>query len=482
VGGGTSLTVTGVGFTEKTQLFVGGLPCSNVSSAGSGSLTGSTPAGAATGAVTITVRNDDGQRDHLPNGFTYTSSAVNPTVTSVTPSTGPAGTLVQILGSGFQSGATITFGSASVTSSSFISATQYNATVPPGTGTVAVTITNPDTGTGNLPNGFTFSGTPPITGTGGKAISTFAGTGTAGTSGVPGPATAAQLSGPQGVALASDGSVFIADTANNRILKVDSSGNATPVPAPGLNGPRGVATDTSGNIYIADSGNNVVRKLSGGTMTTIAGTVGSPGNSGDGSPATGALLTTPVGVAVDHSGDVIIVDTANHRVRVIDTGGNIQAFAGTGTTGFTSDTATVATQSQLASPTGVAIDATGNVYIADGGNSRVRIVSKSNGMMATFAGGGSASPVGGGQATLAQLSLPVGVAVDATSSVVIADQALNEVFIVSPSGTITLLAGSGTGGDGPATSAALKQPEGLAAGTSVYYIAETGNNKIRKVQ
>jgi uncharacterized protein YjiK len=336
-------------------------------------------------------------------------------------------------------------------------------------------------------------------------ITTFAGTGMFGFSGDGGPATGAMLHNPYGVAVDTAGNLYIADTYNSRVRKVSSSGTITTVAGNGTSGfsgdggpatsarlrdPQGVAVDAAGNLYIADSSNNRVRKVSAsGTITTIAGT-GSPGFFGNGLPGTRAFLYGPSGVAVDTAGNLYIADSSNNRVRKVSTSGTITTVAGNGSSGHWGDGGT-ATNAGLASPWGVAVDAAGNLYIADSDNHRVRKVSMS-GTITTIAGTGSYGFSGdGGPATNASLAFPTGVAVDAAGNVYIADSDNHRVRKVSMSGTITTVAGSGTtgysgggysGDGGPATGATLNNPYGVAVDTSgSLYIADTYNSRVRKV-
>ena len=266
-------------------------------------------------------------------------------------------------------------------------------------------------------------------------ITTIAGTGVLGYSGDGGPATLAKLNGPVGVAVDASGNIYIAEPFNNRIRKINSSGVITTIAGNGnlgysgdgglatlaeMNFPTGVAVDAAGNIYIGDQGNNCIRKVNtGGIITTIAGS-GPGGYSGDGGPATLALLSTPAGVAVDAAGNVFIGDLGNQRIRKIDTGGIISTIAGTGVQGFSGDGA-AATLAQLNQPAGVSVDSSGNVYIADFTNSRIRKIN-SSGIISTIAGTGVQGYAGdGGAATLAQLNQPYGVAVDVTGNIFIAD-------------------------------------------------------------
>ena len=328
-------------------------------------------------------------------------------------------------------------------------------------------------------------------------ITTMAGIGTNGFSGDGGPATAAQLSAPRGVAIDSEGNVYIADQENNRIRKITAGGVITTVAGNGLAGfggdgfpatvamlasPSGVAVDPAGNLYIADSDNNRVRKVSvAGVITTVAGN-GIPGFSGDGSTATKAQLNYPTGVAVTSSGGIYIADSLNNRIRKV-TAGLIGTVAGSGIPGFSGDGG-VSTQAQLNRPSGVAVDAAGNVYIGDYGNDRIRKVSVL-GVISTTAGNGTQGFSGdGGPAAAAQLDSPSGVAVDAADNLYISDSGNNRIRKVS-AGMISTAAGNG--GDGPCgdglpATAAQLNPSGVAVDSpGNLVIADYGNNRIRMV-
>ena len=331
-------------------------------------------------------------------------------------------------------------------------------------------------------------------------ITTVAGDGTSGFGGDGGPATTAQLNFPRGVALDGAGNVYIADTDNHRIRRVDTSGTITTIAGDGtfgfggdggpattaqLNFPRGVALDGAGNVYIADTDNHRIRRVdTSGTITTIAGD-GTRGFGGDGGPASAAQLNSPRGVALDGAGNVYIADTDNHRIRRVDTSGTITTIAGDGTFGFGGDGGP-ASAAQLNSPRGVALDGAGNVYIADTSNHRIRKVDTS-GTITTIAGDGTFGFGGdGGPASAAQLNFPRGVALDGAGNVYIADTSNHRIRKVDTSGTITTIAGDGTfgfGGDGgPASAAQLTFPEGVALdGAGNVYIADTSNHRIRKV-
>jgi len=328
-------------------------------------------------------------------------------------------------------------------------------------------------------------------------ISTVAGTGTAGNyPGDGGPATSAELNSPFGVAVDSDSNLYIADTGNSRIFKVDATSKNISIVAgtgtlgfTGDNGaatsaklalPSGVTVDSNGNLYIADTSNYRIRKVTpGGTISTIAGT-GVQGPAGDDGAATSAELNSPFGVAVDSRGNLYIADTENHRIRKVTPGGTISTVAGTGTGGYAGDDG-AAISAELNSPFGMAVDSSNNLYIADTYNHRIRKVA-TNGIITTVEGAINDN----GPATSAQLNYPTRVAVDSSGNLYIADAQNNRIRKVTPGGTISTVAGTGTpgyaGDDGAATSAELNNPNGMAFDSSGnLYIADSYNHRIRKV-
>ena len=305
-------------------------------------------------------------------------------------------------------------------------------------------------------------------------------------------ATSADLYFPIGVAVDTAGDLYIADSGNSMVREVTNgiittaagdgnpafSGDGGPAVSAGLTA-YAVTVDSTGNLYISDSGNNRVRKVAGGLINTVAG--GSL-QAGDGGAAALAQLADPQGVALDSSGNLYIADSLNRRVRKVS-GGVINTVAGTGVEGYSGDNG-LATSAQLVDPYGVAVDSAGNLYISDPQNYRIRKVS--NGLITTFAGNGTAGYSGdNGLATSATLSSPTGIAVDASGNVYFADTNTGHIREVS-NGIITTVAGNGIagyGGDnGPATSAGLHYPYGIAADSAGnLYIADTFNQRIRKV-
>lgn len=307
-------------------------------------------------------------------------------------------------------------------------------------------------------------------------VTSFAGNGMLGSSGDGGPGANATLNMPCAVAADSNGNVYISDTLNQRVRRVAADGTITTVAGTGeegyagddgpavaahLNSPVGVAVDTAGNVYIADANNNRIRKVrvSDGKITTIAGN-GQVGFGGDGGPATSALLNFPTGVAVDEIGNVYIADIENVRIRRVSTDGNISTIAGNGTAGFAGDDGP-ATAARLNQPYLLRVDKARNLYIADSANQRVRRVALNTGIISTIAGNGTLGSAGdGGAPQNAQLNLPSGVGIDQVGSIYIADYGNNRIRRILPLSAVRVVvsvsAASFSGSSGLA-------PEAIAA-------------------
>ncbi len=311
-----------------------------------------------------------------------------------------------------------------------------------------------------------------------------------------GPATGAYLAYPSDVFVDGSGNLYIADLGNVRVRRVNASGLIETVagggvgdggPATGalLSNPFGVFADGSGNLYIADTSNQRIRKVDPfGTVTTVAGN-GQYGFSGDGGWAIDARLADPIGVCVDGAGNVYVADTFNQRIRRVDASGVITTVVGDGMKGFSGDGG-AATAARLADPTGIFVDAAGALYIADKSNHRVRRVDAS-GSITTVAGDGVKGFSGdGGAATAAHLADPFGLFVDGAGNLYIADRSNYRIRKVDPSGTISTVAGEGSGGysgdGGVATQARLRVPSGVFVDlVGDLYIADRGNSRIRRV-
>ncbi|HKY75086.1 MAG TPA: NHL repeat-containing protein [Acidimicrobiia bacterium] len=337
----------------------------------------------------------------------------------------------------------------------------------------------------------------------GGVIRTVAGSNTRGYAGDGGSATSAAFDQPRAAAVGPDGSVYIADTFNHRVRRVDPrgavttlagtgqaaySGDGGPAGAATLHWPHGVAVDPSGaGLYIADSANHRIRRvdLGSGVITTVAGGAAA-GWAGDGGPAIAAQLEDPKAVWAAQSGEVFIADSGNERIRRIDRSGTISTIAGTGVPGYSGDGGP-ASAAQFDGPRGVSGDSAGNLYVADDNNHRIRRIDPA-GVVTTLAGTGAPGYAGdGGPARSAQLRNPRGVAVDGRGNVFIADSMNARIRMVDSAGAISTVAGCGRhgfGGDGgPATVARMFEPRGVAVGPAGHlFVADTYNDRIRRVE
>ena len=331
-------------------------------------------------------------------------------------------------------------------------------------------------------------------------IYTFAGDGVAGYSGDGGIATIAELSQPTCIAIDTHGNVYIADQFNKRIRKVTTTGIISTVAGNGIRGysgdsgqataaelnyPSGITVDDSGNIFIADFYNYRIRKVTTkGIIYTIAGD-STQGYSGDGGAATAAELSYPSGVALDAKGNIYIADMGNNRIRIVNKAGVINTIAGNGNSGYSGDGG-LATAAELNSPYGLTVDIFGNIYIADNLNNRIRKINNA-GIISTIAGNGTAGYSGDGiVATMAELYSPFGVSVDSLGDIYIADEINNRIRKINSTGIISTIAGNGTqgysGDGGPATAAEINSPPGVAVDASGnIYIADYGNQRVRKI-
>jgi sugar lactone lactonase YvrE len=318
---------------------------------------------------------------------------------------------------------------------------------------------------------------------------------------LPGPTAGAQaaasgLKGPRTLAVDSTGHVLVTDTENHRIVRIDpsgamavvagtgkpgSGGDGGPATAAQLKDPHGIAVDGAGNIYVADSPNHRIRRIEpGGIITTVAGT-GKAGFSGDGGPATAAQLNRPRNLIVAPDGALIIADTDNHRIRRVDGAGSITTIAGSGSAQPAGDGGP-ATAAGFTDPRDVALDHDGNLYVADTMAHRVRRIDR-HGTVTTVAGTGQPGYTGDhGPAVNALLHEPRGVAVDPAGDLFMADSSNNRVRWVDRAGIIRTLFGTGERKDAPGAMG-LADPRGLntdAAGA--VFVADTGNNRVLKVR
>ena len=335
---------------------------------------------------------------------------------------------------------------------------------------------------------------------GGNLITTVAGIGSYGYSGDGDAATNASLAIPNGVAVDASGNIYIADTGNYVIRKVDTNGIITTVAGNGtwdysgdggaatnasLALPGGVTVDVFGNLFIADTQNSAIRKVdTNGIITTVAG-IGSYGYSGDGGAATNANLASPNDVVVDTAGNLFIADNGNSVIRKVDTNGIITTVVGNGSYGYAGDGG-MATNASLKCACAVVVDAVGNLFMADTWNLVIRKVD-TNGIITTVVGNGSYGYAGdGGAATNASLAYAFGVALDAFGNLFIADSYNYIIREVTTQGVITTMAGNGgsgySGDGGAATNASLALPNSVAVDAyGNLFIADYNNNVIRKV-
>jgi sugar lactone lactonase YvrE len=403
---------------------------------------------------------------------------------------------MSLSGTGFANATNVAFSGAGVTATISAGATDNylplsitiaaNATA----GLRTITVSTP-MGSSDPFNGFTVI-QPRL-----NPINTVAGNGIQNSTGDGGQATMASVSAPQGIAVDPAGNLFITDY--NRIRKVSPSGIITTVAGTGvsgfsgdggpatsalLNAPGDVVVDGSGNLYIADSGNYRVRKVTAdGTIHTVAGSGNTgpfPTPYGDGGPALLAELVAPSGLALDSSNNLYIADGNTGRVRMVTPAGAISTVAGGATVAeVDGEPATSAKIDGMK----IALDQSGNLFI---GGSKVWKVN-SAGIITTVAGDGTFDYGGdGGPATLAQFSGIRGLAVDAAGNVFIADNYSNRIRMIDSNGIVTTIAGNGvkgfSGDHGPAISAELAQPGGLALdGAGNLFISDTGNNRVRRI-
>jgi len=314
-------------------------------------------------------------------------------------------------------------------------------------------------------------------------VGTLAGSGTQGS--VNGMGTAASFYQPTGVAVDAAANVYVADYRNNMIREISPAGAVTTLAGSVSQGsvnatgtyasffqPTGVAVDASGNVYVADNGNHLIRMISpAGVVSTLAGSGSAGFANGMG---TAASFNYPQGIAVDASGNVYVADYGNNMIREISPAGMVTTLAGKSTAGLVNGADTAATFNQ---PTGVAVDAAGNVYVADSGNNMIRKISVAGGVT-TLAGSGSAG-FANGSGTSASFNGCTGIALDATGNVFVADYGNNLVREISPASLVSTL-GSGSGGSAKGT--LFSGPYGVAVDAAGnIYVANYGNSTIQKV-
>jgi sugar lactone lactonase YvrE len=525
--GGEFVTLTGSNFAPETAVFIGGVPASGVNVQNTQTITFITPA-APSGLSTITVQNRGGiaQRSLLVNpapasalsagyittvagGSTFSGDGAQATAASLAPPWGAAVTTngnLLIAETALHRIRQVNFSSTIITT---VAGTGQAGFAGDGSIALAAALNNPvgvaSDAAGNLYISDTSNQRVRKVDASTGLISTIAGNGLKGFAGDNGPGPNASLFDPFGIAVDFAGNVFVADASNCRIREIAAgtgvittvagngqcrySGDNGLATAAALNFPYDVAVDSAGNLYIADTYNFRIRKVDALTkiITTIGGN-GTLGSSGDGGLATAASINYAYGVNVDSSGNVFVADTFNERIRRIDgTTRFISTVAGSGQRGFCGDSGP-ATSACLTDPAAVSVDAAGNLYVVDTFNFRVREVASATGIITTVAGNGSQLLSGdNGPAIAAALTLPSAIAVDASDNLFIADTYSQEIReVTSATGTISVVAGNGqkgfSGDNGSATAASMAYPEGVAVDSSGnIFIADTDNNRIREV-
>jgi sugar lactone lactonase YvrE len=302
------------------------------------------------------------------------------------------------------------------------------------------------------------------------------------------------MENPRGVALDAAGNLYVVDANAGVVYKIPATGkmsvyagwadspgsNDGPAAKASFSAPAGVAVDAAGNVYVADTDNNTIRKITpDGIVSTLAGKAGEAGS--DDGPGAAARFSTPTSVAVDAAGNVYVADNNNFTVRKITPAGNVTTLAGlAGKTGVTNGTGAVA---RFANPRGIAVDGAGNVYVADETNNDIRKIT-SSGNVTTLAGSADHSDSLDGVGAAASFAQPHGVAVDAAGNVYVADTGNNLIRKITPAGVVTTLAGkAGQSGatDGAGGVARFAGPRGLAVDAARnVYVADSDNTAIRK--
>lgn len=318
-----------------------------------------------------------------------------------------------------------------------------------------------------------------------QVVSTFAGSTVGFADGI---GTAAQFNGPAGVAVANDGTIYVADRINNRVRKILPNGTVTTI-AGSVNGyADGVGTaalfdypmfldiDSNGNIYVADSGNHCIRKITpAGVVTTIAGGTTSGFSDGVG---TAALFNYPEGITVDTAGNIYVSDAGNQRIRKISSDNIVTTIAGNGNFGYVDGIGTVA---EFKTPSGIDIDSAGNLYVAEKQNHCIRKITPS-GVVTTVAGNGISGYVDG-IGTAARFNVTFDVTVDGLGNLYVVDASNNRIRKIDSGGMVTTYAGSTAGHiDGVGTAAKFNYPIGICvADDGTIFVGESGNSLIRKI-
>lgn len=400
-------------------------------------------------------------------------------ISSINPTGGVYSTVVTISGSGFNANAandTVKFNGIDAIVQQ-ASATQLVAVVPKAAGTGPVTVK-----TGNQSgNGPVFAFTYTVT------VSTLAGSGADGFA--EGTGMAAQFSHPGGLATDGQGNIYVADVGNNRVRKITQAGVVSTLAGSGVSGfadggagaaqfnyPYEVAADAQGNIYVADTRNYRIRKITAsGTVSTVAGS-GVQGFANG--TAAAAQFDVPLALVINTQGDIYVADAGNNCIRKITAAGVVSSFAGSGISGFADGNGNTA---QFAHPSGIAMDAQGNLYVADDYNHRIRKIT-SAGVVSTIAGNGTPG-FSDGNGSAAKFNYPINIAIDALENIYVTDYGNHRIRRITLSGTVSTLAGSGIEGfaDGNGSTAKFASPWGVVTDAHGNIYVNDIDNKIRLI-
>jgi sugar lactone lactonase YvrE len=406
-----------------------------------------------------------------------------PGITSIWPDNGPEMTIVIVNGKNFSTVPAENHVQFNGMDAIVIEASQKQLQVvaPKGAGNGKVTLAIQD----QVAEGpvYTYSSPPPSE----YLVSTFAGNGTAGL--VNGSATDAEFRNPEGVAIDAQGNLIIADRQNHTIRKISTTGDVTTIAGDGTAGyadgpaatakfssPWKVAIDNQGNIMVADRDNFKIRKITpAGVVSTLAG---STAGFADGTGAA-AKFMQPLDVVADDQGNVYVADNTSHRIRKVTPAGVVTTLAGDGTAGYQDGTGAA---TKFKNPSGLTLDPDGNIIVADRLNNRIRKITPA-GVVTTVAGSGT-SGLQEGDAMTAKFADPYGVAVDANGNILVAELTNARVRQITPAGQVTTIAGSSAGfADGLSNTAKFNQPTDLAVGSDgKIYVAEVTNHRIRVIR